>query len=57
MIARTADRPAGGTLAVAAAIAGNTLEWFDFTVYGFFATFIGFWLFLNAVIIEQRKAD
>jgi ABC-2 type transport system permease protein len=23
----------------------------------FFATFIGFWLFLNAVIIEQRKAD
>jgi ABC-2 type transport system permease protein len=23
----------------------------------FFATFIGFWLFLNAVIVEQRKAD
>jgi ABC-2 type transport system permease protein len=23
----------------------------------FFATFIGFWLFLNAVIVERRKAD
>jgi len=23
----------------------------------FFATFIGFWLFLNAVLVEQRKAD
>ena len=23
----------------------------------FFVTFIGFWLFLNAVIVEQRKAD
>ena len=23
----------------------------------FFATFIGFWLYLNAVIVEQRKAD
>ena len=23
----------------------------------FFASFIGFWLFLNAVLIEQRKAD
>src|SRR5271166_2098219 len=23
----------------------------------FFTTFIGFWLFLNAVIVEQRKAD
>jgi ABC-2 type transport system permease protein len=23
----------------------------------FFATFIGFWLFLNAVIVDQRKAD
>jgi gliding motility-associated transport system permease protein len=23
----------------------------------FFITFIGFWLFLNAVIVEQRKAD
>jgi ABC-2 type transport system permease protein len=23
----------------------------------FFATFIAFWLFLNAVIVEQRKAD
>jgi ABC-2 type transport system permease protein len=23
----------------------------------FFLTFIGFWLFLNAVIVEQRKAD
>jgi ABC-2 type transport system permease protein len=23
----------------------------------FFATFIGFWLFLNTVIVEQRKAD
>ena len=23
----------------------------------FFATFIGFWLFLNTVLVEQRKAD
>ena len=23
----------------------------------FFMTFIGFWLFANAVIVEQRKAD
>jgi len=23
----------------------------------FFATFIGFWLYLNAVLVEQRKAD
>jgi len=23
----------------------------------FFATFIGFWLFLNAVLVDQRKAD
>ena len=23
----------------------------------FFATFIGFWLFLNTVIVDQRKAD
>src|SRR5947199_271447 len=27
-------------LAVAAAIAGNTLEWFDFTVYGLFSIYI-----------------
>jgi len=23
----------------------------------FFASFIGFWLFLNTVLVEQRKAD
>ena len=23
----------------------------------FFATFIGFWLFLNTVLVDQRKAD
>ena len=23
----------------------------------YFATFIGFWLFLNTVLVEQRKAD
>ena len=23
----------------------------------YFATFIGFWLFVNAVIVEARKAD
>ena len=23
----------------------------------FFASFIGFWLFVNTVIVEQRKAD
>jgi hypothetical protein len=23
----------------------------------YFATFIGFWLFLNAIIVDQRKAD
>lgn len=44
MIARTTaqatDKPAAGTLAVAAAIAGNTLEWFDFTVYGLFSIYI-----------------
>ena len=27
-------------MAVAAAIAGNTLEWFDFTVYGLFSIYI-----------------
>jgi MHS family proline/betaine transporter-like MFS transporter len=38
----TPDRsaPVGGTMAVAAAIAGNTLEWFDFTVYGLFSIYI-----------------
>jgi MHS family proline/betaine transporter-like MFS transporter len=40
VIARTANPPATGTLAVAAAIAGNTLEWFDFTVYGLFSIYI-----------------
>jgi MHS family proline/betaine transporter-like MFS transporter len=40
VIARTADQPVAGTLAVAAAIAGNTLEWFDFTVYGLFSIYI-----------------
>ncbi len=33
------DRPAGG-VAIAAAIVGNTLEWFDFTVYGLFSIYI-----------------
>ena len=23
----------------------------------YFATFIGFWLFLNTVLVDQRKAD
>lgn len=32
--------PATGTVAIAAAIAGNTLEWFDFTVYGLFSIYI-----------------
>jgi MHS family proline/betaine transporter-like MFS transporter len=40
VIARTAAPPVAGTLAVAAAIAGNTLEWFDFTVYGLFSIYI-----------------
>jgi MHS family proline/betaine transporter-like MFS transporter len=31
----------GGTMAIAAAIMGNTLEWFDFTVYGLFSLYIG----------------
>lgn len=34
------EAPVGGTMAVAAAIAGNTLEWFDFTVYGLFSIYI-----------------
>jgi MHS family proline/betaine transporter-like MFS transporter len=37
---RNADAPVSGTLAVSAAIAGNTLEWFDFTVYGLFSIYI-----------------
>lgn len=40
MAARTAEPPVGGTLAVSAAIAGNMLEWFDFTVYGLFSIYI-----------------
>ncbi len=40
MRARAADPPAGGAIAVSAAIAGNALEWFDFTVYSFFAVII-----------------
>jgi MHS family proline/betaine transporter-like MFS transporter len=36
----TADPPVGGTVAIAAAIVGNTLEWFDFTVYGLFSIYI-----------------
>ena len=40
MIAQTAARPSAGTLAVAAAIAGNALEWFDFTVYVGFSAYI-----------------
>ena len=32
--------PANGTMAVIAAIAGNALEWFDFTVYGLFSIYI-----------------
>jgi MHS family proline/betaine transporter-like MFS transporter len=39
-IARTAALPAASTTAVAAAIAGNALEWFDFTVYGLFSIYI-----------------
>jgi len=38
---RQGEAPVGGTMAVAAAIAGNTLEWFDFTVYGLFSLYIG----------------
>jgi MFS family permease len=32
--------PVGGTMAVAAAITGNTLEWFDFTVFNLFSIYI-----------------
>jgi MFS family permease len=39
-IARTAAPPAAGAMAVTAAIAGNALEWFDFTVYGLFSIYI-----------------
>jgi MHS family proline/betaine transporter-like MFS transporter len=35
--ARTHTPPAGNRRAVAAAVIGNTLEWYDFAVYGFFA--------------------
>jgi MHS family proline/betaine transporter-like MFS transporter len=35
-----AGPPVPGTLAVAAAVAGNTLEWFDFTVYVGFSIYI-----------------
>ena len=35
------EAPVGGTMAIAAAIVGNTLEWFDFTVYGLFSLYIG----------------
>ncbi|HTJ63860.1 MAG TPA: MFS transporter, partial [Alphaproteobacteria bacterium] len=36
----SADAQAAGTTAVAAAIVGNALEWFDFTVYGLFSIYI-----------------
>lgn len=36
----TETRPVGGTLAISAAIVGNALEWFDFTVYGLFSIYI-----------------
>jgi len=36
----TDSRTAGGPLAISAAIAGNALEWFDFTVYGLFSIYI-----------------
>jgi MHS family proline/betaine transporter-like MFS transporter len=38
--ARPVEPPAGATVAIAAAIFGNALEWFDFTVYGLFAVYI-----------------
>ena len=38
--ARPAEPPVGATVAIAAAIFGNALEWFDFTVYGLFAVYI-----------------
>jgi MHS family proline/betaine transporter-like MFS transporter len=37
---RAVDPPVGGTIAISAAIAGNALEWFDFTVYGLFSIYI-----------------
>jgi MHS family proline/betaine transporter-like MFS transporter len=37
---RSAETPVGGTIAISAAIAGNALEWFDFTVYGLFSIYI-----------------
>lgn len=37
---RAAEAPVGGTLAIAAAIAGNALEWFDFTVFNLFSIYI-----------------
>ncbi len=36
----TGARPVGGVLAISAAIVGNALEWFDFTVYGLFSIYI-----------------
>jgi MHS family proline/betaine transporter-like MFS transporter len=40
MAAHAGPVPAAGKIAVAAGI-GNVMEWFDFAVYGFFATTIG----------------
>ncbi len=37
---RPGEPPVGATVAIAAAIFGNALEWFDFTVYGLFAVYI-----------------
>ncbi|MDB5394555.1 MAG: Major facilitator transporter [Rhodospirillales bacterium] len=40
MPSHTVDPPVGGTMAISAAIVGNALEWFDFTVYGLFSIYI-----------------
>jgi MHS family proline/betaine transporter-like MFS transporter len=39
-VAPRREAPVGGPTAVAAAIVGNTLEWFDFIVYGLFSIYI-----------------
>ena len=43
-----ADAPSPVSAAVRAAAIGNAVEWFDFAIYGFLATYIATKFFLRA---------
>jgi MFS transporter, MHS family, proline/betaine transporter len=52
----TSDKPSGGMKVVAASVIGNVLEWYDFAIYGYFATQIGQAFFPHENAVAQLLA-